>query len=198
MGNMDPSLIEQRFDLRRTQYLCERFEKSPNITEEYFVSRNLSICYGKADESAIASVRDLLLRMYAYVKDWFNYRGDIAIELWIAPTVADLQYMTCIPCGEGYACAPGISNGANIILLDSPLSGVKNAEEGRLSAILAHEITHHFVGEISRSTPFAMKRKENRDVPMWLEEGLGTLIMTDVSPSFKARFAKDIAGATYG
>ncbi len=186
------SVIEQRLNLRKTQYLCERFEKSPGITEKHLVTSHLSICYGKPDESAIASVSKLFLNMYAFVKDWFDYRGDIAIELWMAPAVADLQYMTCMPCGEGYACAPGIRNGVNIILLDSPLSGGKNADKSRLSAILAHEITHHFVGYISRSTPFTMKRKENHDVPMWLEEGLAMLIMTDVTPNFQAGFVKDI------
>ncbi len=60
----------------------------------------------------------------------------------------------------------------------------------------AHEITHHFVTDISHSTIFAMKRKERQDVPMWLEEGLGMLIMSEVSPALHAKFAGSIAGIT--
>lgn len=194
--SIDSSLLEQRFNLRRTQYLCERFEKSPNITEDSSVAGHLSVCYSKRDTSIIPSIQDLLLRMYMYVKGWFAYRGDIAIELWMAPETIDLQYMTCLPCDEGFACAPGSRNGTNVILLVSPLAGGRNADRDRLSAVLAHEITHHFVTDISRSTVFAMKRKEKQDVPMWLEEGLCQLIQSEVSPSFKTRFAEAIARTT--
>ncbi len=193
---MDPSLLAQRFALRETQYLCERFEKSPNITEACSVADNLGICYGMSDASIIPALGTLLRRVYLFVKEWFGYRGDVAIDLWVAPTIADLQYMTCVPHEEGYACAPGTRNGANIIILDSPLSGGKNSDNDRLAAVLAHEITHHFVAEISRSTPFTMKRREGLDVPMWLEEGLGMVVMTEMGPSFGTRFNARIVGIT--
>jgi hypothetical protein len=95
-------------------------------------------------------------------------------------------------CSEGYACALGTKNGANIILTDSPQLGGRNSKAERLSAILAHEISHHFVADISRSTPFVMKRKENGDVPMWLEEGIGTVIMAEISPTLEKTFAERI------
>nr|NJM04526.1 GNAT family N-acetyltransferase [Desulfobacula sp.] len=169
------SLLEQRFNLRRTQYLCERFEKSPNITEECFITNHLSICYSDSDVSIIPELCSLFLRMYLFTKNWFDYWGDMAIQLWVAPDPDDLKFMTCMPCAEGYACAPGTRNGAHIILIDSPLIGGKNSGKDRLSAVLAHEICHHFVTDISHATLFTMKRQENRDVPMWLEEGLGSL-----------------------
>lgn len=191
-----PSLLNQRFALRETQCLCERFALSPNISKEYSVGNHLAIRYGHTDEPIVPSLGKIFEQMYLWVKDWFGYRGDIAIELWVAPTVDDLQFMTCMPCGEGYACAPGTNNGANIILIDSPSLGGKNSGEGRLSAVLAHEISHHFISDISRSTPFTMKRKENLDVPMWLEEGLATVVMTEVYPSLRTRFEEYISLST--
>lgn len=182
--------------LRRTQYLCERFEKSPNITEERSVADHLSIWYSTRDTTIIPMLSAVFLDMYRFVKSWFGYRGDLSIHLWVAPTLEDLQFMTCTPCFEGYACAPGTKNGGNVILIDSPLLGGRNSDEERLSAVLAHEISHHFVTDISRSTLFAMQRKANLDVPIWLEEGLGTVIMAEVGPSLRARFAKQISETT--
>ncbi|MGD9210011.1 MAG: hypothetical protein PVI90_04515 [Desulfobacteraceae bacterium] len=188
--------LEKRFAQRKTQYLCERFEKSPNITKERSITDYLSICYSDQDASIIPTLCDLFFQMYMFVKKWFDYQGDITIQLWIAPTVEDLQFMTCMPCSEGYACAPGKIYGAHIILIDSPLLGGKNSNEKRLSAVLAHEICHHFVTKISRSTLFTMKRKENLDVPMWLEEGLGIVIMTEVNPGLQKIFEERIAQTT--
>ncbi len=191
-----PSLLDQRFALGETQYLCQRFEKSPNISEEYSISDHLTICYGNADIPVVPAMADVFLKMYLRVKNWFSYRGDIVIELWVAPTVDDLRFMTCMPCTEGYACAPGTKNGAHIILIDSPSLNGKNSDEGRLSAILAHEISHHFIMDISRSTLFTMKRRENLDVPMWLEEGLATVVMTEVNPSSHMGFEQRMTGPT--
>jgi hypothetical protein len=194
VNGMDISELQQRFDLRRTQYLCERFEKSPHITEKCSVAGHLSICYGDRDTSIVPSVQDVLLGVYAYVKDWFDYRGDLAIELWMAPETVDLQYRTCLPCDDCFACAPGTRDGMNVILIVSPLAHGRNADKGRLSAVLAHEITHHFVTDISHSTIFAMKRRERQDVPMWLEEGLAALIMGEVYPALRQRFDEAVAG----
>jgi hypothetical protein len=196
MNEIAPSLLARRFELPRTQYLCERFEKSPNINEECSVADHLRICYSNCDASIIPSIRDVFLKMYAYVKEWFNYRGDIAIELWMAPEAVDLQYMTCLPCDDGFACAPGSRDGRNVILLASPLSGGKNADENRLAAVLAHEIAHNFITAISHATVFTMKRKEQLDVPMWLEEGLCQLIQCEVNPACHAAFDKGIACTT--
>lgn len=195
MNDISPSLLARRFELQRTQYLCERFEKSPNINEECSVTGHLGICYSARDESIIPSVRDTLLKMYAYVKNWFNYLGDIAIELWMAPELVDLQYMACLPCGDGFACAPS-RDGKNVILFVSPLSGGRNADENRFSTVLAHEIAHHFITSISRSTVITMKRKEELDMPMWLEEGLCQLIQCEVNPACLPEFDKGIACTT--
>jgi hypothetical protein len=160
------------------------------------VAHNLRISYAVQDTSTLLLIREALFQAYEYVKDWFGYQDDIAIDLWMAPTVADLQYMICMPCDEGYACAPGTRNGANVILFVSPLSCQKNAYKDRLTSILAHEITHHVVREISRATLFSMKRKEERDVPMWLEEGLCQLIQSELNPFLQHEFADDIIKTT--
>jgi hypothetical protein len=196
MNNIDRSPLQRRFDIRKSQYLCERFEKSPNITEMCSVAPHLRICYAPCDASVLPSVRETFLLAYGHVKDWFGSRGDLAIDLWMAPTVADLEYMICMACGDGYMCAPGTRNGANIILFVSPLSSEKNTDRDRFSAVLAHEVTHHFVSDISRATMFSMKRKENLDVPLWLEEGLCQVIQSEVSPSFAARQSDEIAKTT--
>jgi hypothetical protein len=188
--------LDQRFALAQTQYLCQRFEKSLNVSEEYSVSDHLTICCGNADVPVAPAIAGVLLKMYLHVKSWFGNHGDIVIELWVAPTVDDLQFMTCMPCTEGYACAPGTKNGANIILIDSPSLKGKNSDEGRLSAVLAHEISHHFITDISRFTLFTMKRRERLDVPMWLEEGLATTVMTEVNPSFRVEFEERMARKT--
>ena len=114
----------------------------------------------------------MFLAAYDHVKNWFGHRGDLAIDLWMAPDVADLQYMAAMPCDDGYMCAPGARNGANVILLVSPRSSPRNADKERFSALLAHEIGHHLVADISHCTPFAMKRKETMDVPRcgWRKE----------------------------
>jgi hypothetical protein len=130
------------------------------------------------------------------VKGWFDYRGDIPIELWMAPEVVDLQYMTCLPCDEDFFCAPGIQNGSNIIIFTSPLTCRKNADKNRLIGCLAHEIAHHIIQDISQANIFTMKRKEQMDVPMCLEEGLCQLIQSEVNPSLQFEFANDIIRTT--
>jgi hypothetical protein len=196
VDTIDQALLRRRFDLRKTQYLCERLDKSPNITERCLVAPHLGISHAPSDVSILPSVCDVFLEAYEYVKDWFGCRGDLAIDLWMAPEVVDLEYMTCMPCGDGYMCAPGTRSGANIIPFVSPLTSAKNADRDRFSAVLAHEITHHFVTDISRATIFSMKRKENFDVPLWLEEGLCQMISSEVNPSFRAKWAGEIAGTS--
>lgn len=201
-GNMtviDQTVLRERFDLRKTRYICERLEKSPNLTEEYSVAPHLRIGYAARDASIVRSVGEVSLKQYACVKSWFDFRGDLAIDLWMAPEVVDLEYMTCMPCGDGYMCAPGMRDGANIIPFVSPRTSVRNADAARFSAVLAHEITHHFITEISHATIFSMKRRENRDLPLWLEEGLCQVIQSEVNPFLQAKWADEIerTGAWY-
>ena len=193
MAVIDQTLLQRRFDLRRTQYLCERLEKSPNLRKEYSVAPHLRISCAARDASILPSVGEVFLQQYAYVKDWFGFRGDMAIDLWMAPEVVDLEYMTCMPCDDGYMCAPGMRNGAHIIPFVSPLTSLKNADTVRFSAVLAHEITHHFVRDISQATIFSMKRKESLDLPLWLEEGLCEVIQSEVNPSLQAKWDEEIA-----
>ena len=58
--------------------------------------------------------------------------------------------------------------------------------------MLAHEITHHMVSEISNATPYSMKRKETCDVPMWLEEGLCQLIQSELCPALQDEYGEAI------
>ena len=118
----------------------------------------------------------------------------MAFDLWMAPKVIDLQYMTCLPCDEGFFCAPGNRGERKIILFISPLSSQKNADKSSLTGCLAHEIAHHIIQDISRATILTMKRKEDFDLPMWLEEGLCQLIQSEVYPSLQWYFTEDIVG----
>ena len=196
MNSIDQSILKRRFDLRRTQYLPERFMRSPNITERCSVSDHLHISYAVQDASALPLIQESLLLAYRYAKDWFGYRCDISLDLWVAPEVVDLQFMTCLPCDEGLFCAPADQNGMKTILFVSPLSCKRNAEKDCLSGLLAHEITHHVVADISHATLFSMKRKEEVDVPMWLEEGLCQLIQSEVHSSLRHKWGTDIAATS--
>jgi hypothetical protein len=138
-------------------------------------------------------IQESLFRAYKYVKDWFGYKADISIDLWVAPDVYDLQFMTCLPCDEDFFCAPQNRNGLRAILFVSPRSCKRNSDKDRLSGVLAHEITHHMVADISHATVFSMKRKEECDVPMWLEEGLCQLIQSEVYPSLQYKYDAEIA-----
>jgi hypothetical protein len=152
-----PSL-ECRFEIGKTRYISERFEKSPSITEHFSVSDYLHINFAPQDISILPFVQEPFLRAYMYTKEWFAYQGDLRFDLWMAPEVSDLQYMTCLPCDEDFFCAPGSRKGRNVILFVSPLSCKKNRDKGYLSSAFAHEIAHHIVQEISCSTIFSMKR----------------------------------------
>lgn len=182
---IDQTLLERRFDLRNTLPIFERFEKSPNITEQYSLSAHHQISYSVRDTSILTRIVEPFLRAYRHVKKWFEYRGDIALDLWMAPSVVDLQYMTCLPCDPGYFCAPGSRNGMNTILFVSPRSCIENGDKKRLASCLAHEIAHHLIREISGATTLTMQRREKQDVPMWLEEGICQIIQADINPSLQ-------------
>jgi hypothetical protein len=170
--------------------------KSPNLTEEYSVGRHLRISYAPRDASVVPSIGEVFLEQYTYVKNWFDFRGDLAIDLWMAPEVVDLEYMTCVPCSDGYMCAPGTRNGAHVVTFVSPLTSVRNTDTARFSATLAHEIAHCFASDISQAGSFSMKRRESLDLPMWLEEGLCQVIQSEVNPSLRAKWADEIERTT--
>jgi hypothetical protein len=60
-----------------------------------------------------------------------------------------------------------------------------NSDKDRLTGNLAHEISHHFIRDISGATLLSMKRKETGDVPMWLEEGLCQFIESELCLSLQ-------------
>jgi hypothetical protein len=191
--------LEDRFLLRKTRYISERFEKSPNLTERCLISDHLHIRHAACDAQVLPFVGKSLLLAYGYVRSWFDCGREWALDLWMAPSPADLQYMTCLPCDAGFACCPGSRNGRGIILFASPLACGRNADRERLDGLLAHEITHHVIGDLSGATVLSMKRKQRRDVPMWLEEGLCQVIQSELSPSLQKRLTEKIArtGAWY-
>jgi len=192
MEGVDQKLMQRRLNLEKFQYLCERFERSPNITDEYSVAPHLRIEYASRDVSILSSIAEILLKDYEHVKNWFGFRGDLAIDLWMAPEIADLEYITGMRCADGYMCAPGARNGGNVIPFVSPLASTKNADRMHFSAVLAHEITHYFISNISQATIFHMKRKESGDLPLWLEEGLCQLVSSEVNPSFAVKWDEEI------
>lgn len=193
MNSRDRSVLEQRLELRKSKYISERFEKSPGITEQCCVSDHLHIMYARRDESVLSLILESFFQAYTYVKGWFGLNEDMAFSFWMAPDVIDLRYMTCTPCAETHFCAPGDRNGRHVILFVSPLSLHINADLHRLSGLFAHEIVHHVVRHISGDSELSMKRKEERDVPMWLEEGLCQLMDSAVYPPLQERRTQRIA-----
>lgn len=85
MNSIGQTLLERRFDLRKARYISERFEKSPNITEQCSVSDQLLISYAVQDASILSLIRESFLQAYMYAKHWFGYQSDIALALWMAP-----------------------------------------------------------------------------------------------------------------
>lgn len=193
---IDQSVLECRFALRKTLHISERLEISPNIKDLCTVTEYLHIRHAARDVSILPLIRESFLRAYGFVIDWFDCRSDIALALWVAPEVSDLRYMTCLPCDEGFFCAPGSRNGWKIILFVSPRACRGNTDPERLSGLLAHEITHHVVRALSHATDLTMKRKEKRDLPMWLEEGLCQMIQGEFDLAFRRKLDERISGTT--
>jgi len=196
MTVIDKISLNKRLELRKTRCISERLEKSPNLNVHCVVSDHLHIRLAARDVTALALIHESFNLAYGYVQTWFGRHADMVFDLWMAPELIDLQYMTCLSCDETFFCAPGSRNGMHIILFVSPQSCTKNADKGLLSGLFAHEITHHVVRNISQATVFSMKRKENLDVPMWLEEGLCQFIDSEVYPPFKQRRTKKIPRIT--
>lgn len=187
---MDQALLNQRFALGEKQYISECFVKSPNITETRHVTNELLLSYAPKDSNILALVEGPYRKAYALAKGWFKYGEEMALDLWMAPEVADLQYMTGQLCDAKWFCAPGHRNGRRIILFVSPLSCAANSWPGRLAGCLGHEICHHLLEKITGSTVFTMKRKEEQGLPMWLEEGLCQVIQAELDPAFRRKCLK--------
>lgn len=192
MNSIDEKAMKRRFEVDRIRPLSERLEISPRITERCVVADHLSIRYAVQDTPIFLSIADALMYAYGYVKHWFEYEREVPIDLWVAPDVVDLHYMTCQTHDEAFLCAPGKRDGMNIIVFVSPLSSKKNADSQRLTGNLAHEIAHHFICDISHATNLTMRRKDERDVPMWVEEGLCQVIQSEIQTSLPIKFADEI------
>jgi RimJ/RimL family protein N-acetyltransferase len=194
LKDIDQTTLKHRFELRKSKFISERFEKSPNITEQYDVSDHLRICYGLRDEAILPFVGESFSRAYIFVKDWFGHNDNVAFDLWMAPELIDLQYMTCLSCNDTSFFAPGDRDGRHIMLFVSPLRCSLMSCEERLPGLLAHEISHHMIREISQATSLSMKRKEKQDVPMWLEEGLCQYIDGEISSSIDGVHVGKVTG----
>jgi hypothetical protein len=197
MAVIDQAILEKRFQLGKGALaLCERFEKSPDMTEELQVSNRLRVTYAPADASTLRLARESFLRGYEYATEWFDYGGTVPFDLWMAPDAEALGYITCQPHDETFFCAPGDRDGFHVVLFVSPLACGKNADPERLTCLFAHEITHHLIREISHATSVSMKRREERDVPMWLEEGICQLVGGEVCDCLDERRLDGIVGTT--
>jgi hypothetical protein len=62
-------------------------------------------------------VQESFIRAFLFTKEWFAYPDVLELDLWMAPEVIDLQYMTCLPCHEDFFCAPGSEKGRKVIFL---------------------------------------------------------------------------------
>lgn len=186
-GMMDQELLDQRYALGAGQPISQRFAKSPNMTASRQFTTELRLCHAPRDTCIAPLVEEACRKALAFVKGWFDYAEEMALDLWMAPEVTDLQYMSCQPCDARWFCAPGRREGRAVILFVSPLACADNAEPDRLAGCLGHEITHHLLEEITGSTVLTMKRKEEQGLPMWLEEGLCQVIQGDLDPDFRRR-----------
>lgn len=195
MNSIDRNMLSRRFKLRGKRFISERLAKSPRINVHFAMTDHLHIRFAAQDFPVLALIDEAFNRAYGYVMDWFGCGSDnnMVFDLWMAPEVVDLQYMTCLPCDETFFCAPGVQSGMHVILFVSPQFCQQNADKDRLSGILAHEITHHVVRDISHASVFSMKRRENLDVPMWLEEGLCLFIESEFYPTIRKKRAEEIA-----
>lgn len=191
-------MLNRRFELRGNRFISERLEKSPRINMHFAMTDHLRIRFAAQDVPILALIHEAFNRAYEYVQNWFGHGSDMVFDLWMAPEMVDLQYMTCLPCAETFFCAPGMQSNMHVILFVSPQSCRQNADKDRLSGLLAHEITHHVVRDISQSSVFTMKRKEKRDVPMWLEEGLCQFIESEVYPAARQRRTEKITRMSNG
>lgn len=187
---MDRGLLDQRYALGAKQYLPQRFAKSPNITEARHLTKELVLSYAPKDSNILPLVEEPYRKAYAYARGWFDYRGKMALDLWMAPEVVDLQYMTCQPCDGKWFCAPGHRDGKGIILFVSPLSCTANSWPDRLAGSLGHEIAHHLLEKITHSTVLTMKRQAEQGLPMWLEEGICQVIQGELDPAFRDKCLK--------
>jgi len=200
MNSIDRNMLSRRFKLRGKRFISERLAKSPRINVHFAMTDHLHIRFAAQDFPVLALIDEAFNRAYGHVMDWFGCGSDdnMVFDLWMAPEAVDLQYMTCLPCDETFFCAPGVQSGMYVILFVSPQCCQQNADKDRLSGLLAHEITHHVVRDISHASVFSMKRQENLDVPMWLEEGLCQFIESEVYPAARHNHTEEITRISNG
>lgn len=184
-------MLQARFRLRDSHHISERFDKSPNIEKQMQTGASLEICHADQDALIIQNVKEMCLKAYSYTKEWFGHPDDLAMNLWLAPDIVDFQYMTCLECDEGFFCAPGNHQGKKVILCLTPRAYRQKPSKERFTAGLAHEIAHHFIRKISGATVLTMNRKQNHDLPMWLEEGLCQVIQSELDPIFQQRLDEE-------
>lgn len=187
---LDETVMNRRFDLLERYGMADRLEKSPRITECAVISPCLQIHHAPCDRAFLPFLQESLLDAYAVIKSWFGYPDDLAVACWMAPAVQDLQYMVCFSCPDTSFFAPGEREGWNIVVFVSPQSCPGNQDKSRMTALLAHEMTHHLICHLSLASRDSRKRRENLDLPMWLEEGLCQLMECQTHPSVRERFAE--------
>ena len=84
------------------------------------------------------------------------------------------------------ALAPFDDNSKGLIAIQSPEANRRNGDSDRMKRILAHEMAHQFVSEISNSKKVLGDGNVNRIVPAWLDEGFAVvvsrLVWNDITP----------------
>jgi hypothetical protein len=66
------TMIQHRFELKKTKYISERFEKSPNISKSLVISEQLEISYADQDQSLLPLFISELSQAYKHVEKWFG------------------------------------------------------------------------------------------------------------------------------
>lgn len=193
-GEYSRAEMERRFSLGRAIHISERFARAPHLARTFQVNDQLSICHSREDEGILTLVAESLRLAYGFVRVWLGAETSIPIQLWLAADLLDLQYMTAARCPAGSAFSPGRRKGLAIIISQSPHTCPENQNRKRMTGILIHEISNHFIRDLCRAGDQTMQRREKRELPMWVEEGLCLHLETEFNPSLKTAFGKGPAG----
>lgn len=157
-------------------YLADRFRRAPNLTGCHAVHDRLCIRYDDKDAARLPAFGEICRVGAKRALAWFGLDAGPCFEIWLAGDPADLFFMTALRCQGFAAYAPGQRDGKAIIIVQVPRPVGLEKEHDRLVAIVAHECAHHIVEGISGASVYTMRRRQENDLPMWVEEGLCVVV----------------------
>lgn len=178
-------------------YLADRFRRAPNLAGCHAVHDRLLIRHDDKDAARLPAFGEICRDGARRALAWFGLDAGPCFEIWLAGDAADLEYMTALRCQGLAAYAPGYRDGKAIIVMQVPRPVGLETERDRLVAIVAHECTHHIVGEISGASVYTMRRRQENDLPMWVEEGVCVVVQAacrETVPAYCTKYGPAAAG----